>query len=364
MKKILVIEDTLNVRENICEILETEDYEIHSAENGKLGLEMALIIQPDLVLCDIMMPEMDGYEVLKAMRKNVVTSTTPFIFLTAKNTRQDQRLGMELGADDYIPKPFTIEELLGAVSMRLKRAHEFVEKSEKKLSELTKNMGTPITEVIREPLKAVIGFSKMLMTEYSHMEKHEMAEFNQLIYKAGMKLNAIVGKSFLFYQLEALALDDEKMHIKKSEICRDIKSLAQGTILELSNDLGRNDDIMINMEDASLQLPSEYFLSTIKEIVENACLFSPKRTSIRVIGGKDGDNYIITVRDEGLGMTHDQISNIGAYKKFQDDLDDKTGVGLGLVNSKRIIELFGGTFLIKSNLGLDTTVRFSFPIVK
>ncbi|NOR86745.1 MAG: response regulator [Bacteroidales bacterium] len=364
MKKILVIEDTANVRENICEILETEEYEVHSAENGKLGLELAANIQPDLVLCDIMMPVMDGYEVLKEMRKNIATSTVPFIFLTAKNTRTDQRAGMELGADDYIPKPFTIEELLGAVSMRLKRSAEFIENSEKKLNELTKNMGTPITEVISEPLKAVIGFSKMLMTEYSNMEKFEMAEFNQLIYKAGMKLDTIVGKSFLFYQLQALALDVDKLNARKEESSRNIKSLAENMMIELANEHNRSDDIITNFEDANLQIPAEYFLSVLKEIAENAFLFSPKRTSVRAIGGAEEGQYIITIRDEGLGMTQDQISKIGAYQKFQDDIEGKAGVGLGLINSKKLVELFGGSFLIKSSLGMETTVRFSFPLAK
>lgn len=364
MKKILVIEDTANVRENICEILETENYEVHGAENGKLGMEMALNIQPDLVLCDIMMPEMDGYEVLKALRKNVVTSTVPFIFLTAKNTRQDQRLGMELGADDYIPKPFTIEELLGAVSMRLKRSAEFIEKSEKKLNELTKNMGTPITEVIQEPLKAIVGFSKMLMTEYSNMEKFEMAEFNQLIYKAGMKLNSIVGKSFLFYQLEALALDKQKLEIKKKETTRNIKSLAENLLMDISSEFKRRDDLVVNFEDANLQIPPDYFISVLKEIVENALLFSPKRTSVRVTGGIEDHQFIVLVRDEGLGMTQNQIAKIGAYQKFQDDLEGKAGVGLGLTNSKKIVELFDGSFMIKSNMGIDTTVRISFPLEK
>jgi DNA-binding response OmpR family regulator/two-component sensor histidine kinase len=364
MKKILVIEDTENVRENIIEILESEDYEVHGAENGKVGLEMALNIQPDLVLCDIMMPVMDGYETLKEMRKNVATSTVPFIFLTAKNTRHDQRLGMELGADDYIPKPFTIEELLGGVSMRLKRSEEFIEKSEKKLNELTKNLGTPITDVIHEPLKAIIGFSKMLMTEYSTMEKFEMAEFNQLVYKAGMKLNTIVGKSLLYYQLQALELDKEKLSIKKAQTVKDIKQLAEPIINDLASESKRNDDLMMAFEPAKIQLPGEYLMSAIKEIAENAFLFSPKRTAVRIMGGCDGDYYVVTVRDEGLGMTQDQIAKIGAYQKYQEDLEGRSGVGLGLANSKKIAELFGGNILIKSNLGLDTIVRLTFPLAK
>lgn len=362
MKKILVIEDTDNVRDNIVEILESEDYEVHSAENGKLGVEMAINIQPDLVLCDIMMPEMDGYETLKEMRKNVVTSTVPFIFLTAKNTRTDQRLGMELGADDYIPKPFTIEELVGAVSMRLKRLDEFKEKSEKKLKDLTKNMGTPITDVIHEPLKAIVGFSKMLMTEYSTMEKFEMAEFNQLIYKAGMKLNTIVGKSFLYYQLQALELDEEKLAIKAGEVSKDVKALLEPVVQDLAAEMKRNDDLMLNLENADLKLPADLLVSAVKEMAENAFLFSPKRSAVRIVGGKDDNNYVITIRDEGLGMTKDQISNIGAYQKYQEDLESKSGVGLGLINAKKIVEMFGGSLIIKSNLGLETTVRISFPV--
>lgn len=362
MKKILVIEDTDNVRDNIVEILESEDYEVHSAENGKVGLEMAINIQPDLVLCDIMMPVMDGYETLKEMRKNVVTSTVPFVFLTAKNTRHDQRLGMELGADDYIPKPFTIEELVGAVSMRLKRSEEFKEKSEKKLNELTKNMGTPITDVINEPLKAIVGFSKMLMTEYSTMEKFEMAEFNQLIYKAGMKLNTIVGKSFLYYQLQALELDKEKLSIKSNEDTKDFKDLMEPAIQDMALEMKRNDDLMINLENANLKLPADLLKNAVLEVVENAFLFSPKRSAVRVVGGKENKHYIITVRDEGLGMTQDQITNIGAYKKYQEDLENKSGVGLGLINAKKIAEIFGGNILIKSSLGMETTVRLTFPL--
>lgn len=362
MKKILVIEDTDNVRENIIEILENENYEVYSAENGKIGVELAISVQPDLVLCDIMMPVMDGYETLKEMRKNVVTATVPFIFLSAKNTPQDLRLGMELGADDYIPKPFTMEELVGGVSMRLKRAAEFVEKSEEKLNELTKNMGTPITEVINEPLKAVIGFSKMLMTEYPNMEKFEMAEFNQLIYKAGMKLRIVVGKSFLFYQLQSIEINADDLAVKKNEISKGIKTLAENRISELAYENGRSNDISVNMEDANLQLPSEYFLAVITEITENAMLYSPKRTGIKVTGGVDGNQYVITVRDEGIGMTQEQISKIGAYQKFQEDLEGKSGVGLGLINSKKVLDLFDGSFLIKSNLGLETIVRVSFPM--
>ena len=119
MSKILVIEDELFVRENIVELLEAEDFEVFSTENGILGILWAQENIPDLVICDVMMPEINGYEVLAEMRELPMTSLTPFIFLTAMADKGDIRQGMELGADDYLTKPFTREELLGAIYSRL-----------------------------------------------------------------------------------------------------------------------------------------------------------------------------------------------------------------------------------------------------
>ncbi len=122
MKSVLVIDDNTDIRENISEILEMAGYRTFSAENGKKGVEMALKEKPDLIVCDIMMPELDGYGVLHLLRKNADMQTVPFIFLTAKTERTDLRKGMEMGADDYITKPFDDIELLNAIEVRLKKA--------------------------------------------------------------------------------------------------------------------------------------------------------------------------------------------------------------------------------------------------
>lgn len=121
MKKILLIEDNEDIRNNTAEILELSNYTVIAAENGKAGVEMAIQYKPDLIICDIMMPELDGYGVLHAVHRNENIRNTPFIFLTAKTERSDFRKGMELGADDYITKPFDGTELLNAVDGRLKK---------------------------------------------------------------------------------------------------------------------------------------------------------------------------------------------------------------------------------------------------
>jgi CRP/FNR family cyclic AMP-dependent transcriptional regulator len=121
MKNILLIEDNLEVRENTAEILELAGYRVTMAENGKLGVEAAMHERPDLIICDIMMPVLDGYGVLHLLRKNEQLQNVPFIFLTAKAERTDFRKGMDMGADDYITKPFTDVELLNAIERRLQK---------------------------------------------------------------------------------------------------------------------------------------------------------------------------------------------------------------------------------------------------
>jgi CRP-like cAMP-binding protein/DNA-binding NarL/FixJ family response regulator len=122
MRSLLIIDDHDDIRENIAEILSLAGYKTFSAENGKKGVEKALLEKPDLIICDIMMPELDGYGVLHLLRRNPETEFTPFIFLTAKTERSDFRKGMEMGADDYITKPFDDIELLNAVETRLKKS--------------------------------------------------------------------------------------------------------------------------------------------------------------------------------------------------------------------------------------------------
>jgi DNA-binding response OmpR family regulator len=119
MKKILVIEDEADLRSNIARLLKAEGYEVLTAENGALGVDAAVRHQPDLIVCDIAMPEMDGFGALFSLRENVTTSRIPFIFLTASTRTYDRKWGVELGADDFLTKPFKLEQLLEAIRKRL-----------------------------------------------------------------------------------------------------------------------------------------------------------------------------------------------------------------------------------------------------
>lgn len=150
MTTILIIEDNNDIRESTAEILELSGYKILQANNGKTGVDLAFQHKPDLILCDIMMPELDGYGVLYMLGKNADTAGTPFIFLTAKAERVDFRKGMEMGADDYLTKPFDDIELLNAIESRLKkklRQEEYYNKSIDKLEKLANGSGQGLAEL-------------------------------------------------------------------------------------------------------------------------------------------------------------------------------------------------------------------------
>lgn len=164
--RILVIEDQPDVRENIAELLELSNYQTDTASNGKEGVKQALANPPDLVLCDIMMPEMDGYEVLYLLSKNAKTASIPFIYLTAKAEKTDFRKGMNMGADDYITKPFEEMELLGAIERRLQ-----------KFQELSK------AESIDELVKSASKYQTL--KDLDQERKHRSYKKKDLIYREG-----------------------------------------------------------------------------------------------------------------------------------------------------------------------------------
>jgi CheY-like chemotaxis protein/CRP-like cAMP-binding protein len=171
MKKILLIEDNKEMRENTSEILELSKYTVFTAENGKVGVEKAQKEKPDLIICDIMMPVLDGYGVLHLLSKNPETSGIPFIFLSAKAERSDFRKGMEMGADDYVTKPFDDIELLNAIESRLKKA----EISKRDFSHGAEGFNSFIKEV-----KNIDALKKL-------SEKHDTTFFKkkQVVYNEG-----------------------------------------------------------------------------------------------------------------------------------------------------------------------------------
>lgn len=253
MRKILVIDDNTDIRENTAEILVLAGYNAITAENGKKGVELALHEIPDLIVCDIMMPELDGYGVLHLLKKNVQTENIPFIFLTAKTERSDFRKGMELGADDYITKPFDDLELLRAIEIRFKKADVLMEQyapSDKGASDFIRDLHE----------------SGMLDLNPDHYDS-EMHTKKQMIYTEGKR------PKYLYY-VKAGKIKTFKVHEDGKEYITNLYSagdyMGYAALLENSS----YDDNAEILEDAEvIQIPKDDFLQGVYKDIQVASKF-------------------------------------------------------------------------------------------
>ena len=243
MKSILVIDDNADIRDNTAEILELAGYKTFTAENGKRGVEVAQREKPDVIVCDIMMPELDGYGVLHLLRKNTDTEHIPFVFLTAKTERSDFRKGMEMGADDYITKPFDDIELLNAIEVRLKKAA------------ILDNKYAPSQQGINQFIKDVKNAG--LITQLSEQYNTDNYSKKQLLYQEGRR------PRYLFLLVKG-KVKGIKTHEDGKEYITDLFSdgdfIGYPALIEDKN----YDDSAIVLEDAEImQVPKEDFMQMI-----------------------------------------------------------------------------------------------------
>jgi two-component system, sensor histidine kinase and response regulator len=359
MKQILVIEDDLQILNNIQEILLLEDFDVLIAQNGAIGVQLAKTRQPDLVICDVMMPELDGFSVLKTLRQNSLTATIPIIFLTAKAARNDMRVGMELGADDYLTKPFTVQELLKAISTRLEKQEIIKQENAAKLDSLRWNIASFIPHELLTPLHGILGVSDLLLNCYETMSVSEVVDSIRVIQVSGTRLNRLVRNFMLYTELEANAINKPKW--KDQLECTDVKYIIGLAARRYAKELNREQDLEIDVEDATVNISGKYFTKVVEELVENAFKFSESGTPVRLFSEVDSQFFKLCISDRGRGMTIEQIANIGAYMQFERKHYEQQGNGLGLILAKRIVELYGGEFSVESIVSEQTTICIKLP---
>src|SRR3954470_17633827 len=211
MKKILVIDDEEWLREMVHLALTQKGFEVIEAENGEKGIEVARTEVPDLILCDVNMDKVDGYLTLSSLRSEPVTASIPFILMTGLADQAGMRHGMELGADDYLPKPFTIEALYAAVDARLKKAKTVREEAERKLADLRDNISMMLPHELRTPLNGILAYGEILAADAATLPKEEIAEMGQVIYSSGRRLERLVENFLIYAQIELLTTDPQKI---------------------------------------------------------------------------------------------------------------------------------------------------------
>lgn len=337
--RILVVEDEEIVRSNILQFLENEGYELDEAESGFDALRKIEKSIPDLIISDIMMPGMDGYELVKRVQTNPATADIPIILLTARADTQDVRRGMEFGADDYITKPFRGNDLIEAVKTRLKKKENY----KRKFEELKSNISLYIPHELRTPLVSIIGFADLLTTSLNDLEHSEIEEMAARVKNASLKLYDRIEKFIYFSELEL----SKSIELKEAEFT--ITEHFVSSLLKTKFKDKEPDKIEIKIEETTLSIPEDYFTRIIIELVENAFKFTGNNPDIKVTGQKRDNNYFLCVEDNGRGMSEDEINQIHVFRQFKREMFQQEGNGLGLAIVRNILKITKGELKIESN---------------
>lgn len=361
MNKILVIEDDPDVRDVVVDILEAEGFYSLSACNGIAGLDIAREKQPDLIICDVMMPEMDGYAVLANLRQDAALAVVPFIFLTAKSEKQDIRQGMELGADDYLSKPFTREGLLKAISCRLNRQAALEEKSQQKLEDLRASISFALPHGLRVPLQAIITDAKCLMDDYATIQPGELLEVAETIYGASKTLYRMMQNFLFLAELKLLETSPERLQMLQEQHISHSQAVITDSTQNKALEFDRARDLTLQLQELPVQISEPMLKKIVDELVDNAFKFSLPGDPVQVITACQENRFTLSIIDQGRGFLPGQIEDVGAFTQFDQENYDQDGVGLGLTIAKRLVELHDGELHIESIPGRQTTIRVSLP---
>lgn len=363
--KILVIEDVHFLRNDVMDTLRFEGFDVRGAENGLVGVQVAREYMPDLIVCDIMMPEMDGFDVLETLRNEHLTRNIPFIFMTAKTDRLDMRKGMGKGADDYVTKPFLTNELLETIRARLTKLEELRKEGEARMDRLRNAITMALPHELRTPLNTIIGFSDIMMLEANEIEPPQILEWSQHINSAALRLYRLVENYLTYVRIETLAADRARSAELMQKVTGNPASVIefQAILSAQQNVPAREPDLELHVNHSVPVVITEADLTkVIDELMSNAFKFSEMETQVIVSAEVVGMEYEIKVSDQGRGMTREEIDSIGAYMQFERYVHEQQGTGLGLVIAKRLVELHGGTLDITSAPKQGTTVTVTLKL--
>lgn len=361
MKKILVIDDEEWLREMMHLALRQKNFEVVEAANGAEGIELAKKELPDLILCDINMGKVDGYSTLAELRKMPTTAAIPFILMTGLADSASMRHGMELGADDYLPKPFTTDALYAAVDARLKKSQTLRDEAEKKLRHLRDNISLMMPHEMRTPLNGIISNAELLAHSSATLKPNEIAEIGQEIHQSGERLARLIENFLIYSQLEMMAADPKHANTLRAGKTEHPVELIKKQAAAQATYAGRPNDLSFELADVSLPIVDEYLSKIVDELTQNAFKFSKSGSPVRVTLAEIPNAVTLSFSDQGSGFSSEETTHIGAYMQFDRKKQEQQGLGLGLSIAKRLVELHGGTLSIISEKEMGAVISAKFP---
>jgi CheY-like chemotaxis protein len=357
--RILAIDDDRSVLSMVSRQLVAEGHEVETAPDGLTGIERAREFLPDLILCDIVMPDPNGFEVLAALRRDPQTSAIPLIFLTGVPDPTALRPGAALGADDYLLKPFTREDLAHVVEARLARLNFVRREARRRLDALSGSLEGALPRGLLSPLTAIVGLSVFLRDEGASVPPELVCEIANGILEGSRRLEHRIEKLLTYATLERLVQASRAATTHKTRHTADPGELIHRVAAEVGVALDRRADLELHADGGPLAVDPEHLARLAYELTENAFKFSPAGTPVSVVLRPQGDNvFRLLVEDQGPGIPGDVLTDppVCAGLGMEDE-----GTGFGLPIARRICKLYGATLAIEPRPSGGSLVSARLP---
>lgn len=362
--KILIIDDIAENIQVAANVLKKNNFNISYAKSGKSGLAKTEKVDFDLILLDIMMPEMDGFEVCARLKHDEKTRHVPVIFLTAKTDEESLKKGFDTGGVDFITKPFKTAELIARVNthIQLKMVQEQLSKTNEDIQAANDNKDKLLSIIahdLRNPFSVLITFSKLIMDSFDEFSKEDILTYMKSFYETSKQ-----GFNILDNLLKWSKSQTGKMEIIPEKL--QMFDLTEETITLLNSQAFNKKITLVNQVDENLWVfaDTNMVLTVLRNLISNAIKFTNENGEIIVTGEEIGKEVKINVSDNGVGIAAADIKKI-----FRIDIKHSTsgtkgerGTGLGIVLCKEFIEKNRGTLSVDSKIGQGSTFSFSLPI--
>ncbi len=361
-QRILLVEDNEAMRDGVRDILELAGYDVTAAGDGEEALQAMNQRVPDLIISDIMMPQMDGYQFYDSVRANRAWSAIPFIFLTAKGERADIRLGKQLGADDYLTKPFDSEDLLVAVMGKLKRSRQLESFSAAAIDDLKASIVRTLSHEFRTPLTFIQGYSELLEMSGPGIDLHSFQEFLRGIRRGSDRLNRLVEDFLLLVRLETNQMDDAQAtnqgDVSVSTLVQNAVKAREGQAAEA------HIKVVVDVPPALIVRTNPvYAADIVTRLLDNAIKFSRGRAnSVWIEARREGEKVRVEVIDQGVGLASDELSRLfNVLQQINRSQFEQQGAGLGLAIARGLAQILGGEIQVQSEKNVGSAFALLLP---
>ncbi|MES0489872.1 MAG: hybrid sensor histidine kinase/response regulator [Leptospirales bacterium] len=373
---ILVVDDIAENLQLLIDILGDHNYTIRPASDGEFAIKYATSDPPDLILLDIRMPGLSGYDVCKTLKSNEITKDIPVIFISAADDISDIKTGFDVGGVDYITKPFNDEEVIVRVknhlilqrlkqNLKTKNAElkNALERERKMIEDLRLNLSLSLPHELRTPLNGILGFSELLagLTELPTLS--EITEYAKAINASGKRLYRLVENSLIYADLKLInytAANGKIREMKKTPLY--IMEIVEAVAKRQAYIANRTEDLQLDLEDIEVIISSDNLEKILIELLTNAFFFSKPETLVKVKLKKTKNENRLEISDYGVGLDSEQISSLGGFMQFQRQKYAQQGMGFGLTIASLLIRMENGKMEIESKKGVGTTFRLLFPL--